>query len=61
MGIDDVQENARQVTHDCAIDFIVYVDMTGIYRKLDYNKQVLYKIKEVLKYNTVQFQWGKEN
>ena len=34
--IDIVQENARQVMHDCAIGNRCYVEMTGIYHKLDY-------------------------
>ena len=39
MHIDNFQENARWVTHDYEIGDQVYVEMTGIYRKLDYKKQ----------------------
>ena len=45
IDIDGVQENARQVTHDYAVGDWVYVEMTGIYRKLDYTKQRPYRIK----------------
>ena len=44
LDINNTQENARQVTHDYAIDNQVYVEMTGIYQKLDYNKQGQYRI-----------------
>ena len=30
VDIDNLQENARQVTHDYAIGDLVYVEMTGI-------------------------------
>ena len=46
--IDDFQENARQDRYDYAIGDIVYVEMTGIYRRLDYKKQVPYRITEIL-------------
>ena len=39
VDIDNARENARQVRHDYAIRNQVYVEMTGIYRKLDYRKQ----------------------
>ena len=39
VDIDNVREKARQVTHDYAIGDQVYVEMTGIYRKINYNKQ----------------------
>ena len=39
MDIDNIQENARQVTHEYEIGDQVYVKMTGIYSKLDYKKQ----------------------
>ena len=35
VDIDYVRENAKQVTHDYAIGDQVYVEMTGIYRKLE--------------------------
>ena len=54
VDIDNVQENARRVTHDYAIEDQFYVEMTGIYRKLDYNKQELYRTTKVLQ--TVQFE-----
>ena len=38
VDIDNVREKARQVTHDYAIGDQVYVEMTGIYRKINYNK-----------------------
>ena len=37
--IDNVQENDRRFTHDYEIGDQFYVEMTGIYRKLDYKKQ----------------------
>ena len=39
VSIDNFRENARQVTHDYTIGDQFYVEMTGIYRKLDYKKQ----------------------
>ena len=56
VNIDNIQENARQVTHDKAIGDQVYVEMNGIYRKLDNKKQGPYRIKEVFKKGTVKFQ-----
>ena len=44
--------------HDYAIGDQVYVEMTGIYRKLDYKKQGLYIITEVLTNGTFRFQQG---
>ena len=38
VDIDNVRENAKRVTHDYAISNRVCVEMSGIYRKLDYNK-----------------------
>ena len=38
VDIDNVQLNARQVTHDYAIRDLVNVEITGIYHKLDYGK-----------------------
>ena len=56
MDIDNFREKDRQVTNDYAIGNIVYVDMTGIYRKLYYNKQVPYIITEVSINGTVRVQ-----
>ena len=42
--------------HDFAIGDRVYVEMTGIYCKLNYKKQGLYRITEVFINGTVQFQ-----
>ena len=39
VDIDNVQENAWRITHDYTICKQVYLEMTCIYRKLDYNKQ----------------------
>ena len=39
VDIDNVRENARRVMHDYAIGNRVYVEMTGIYRKINYKKQ----------------------
>ena len=61
VDIDHVRGNAKQVTHDYAIGDQVYVEMTGIYRKLDYQKQVSYRITEVFTNGTVQVQRGKVN
>ena len=47
--------------HDYAIGDRVYVEMTGIYRKLDYKKKVPYRITEVFTNATVLFQWGQVN
>ena len=44
VDIYNFQENAMQVTHEYAVGDIVYVEMTGIYRKLDYKKQGPYII-----------------
>ena len=59
--IDNVSENAKRVTHDYAIGDWVYVEMTGIYRKLDYKKQGPYRITEVFTNAIVLFQWGQVN
>ena len=53
VGIDNVQENARRVTHDYTIGDLVYVEITGIYRKLDYGKQGPYIITELFINGTV--------
>ena len=46
-------ENAKRITHDYAIGDQVYVEMTGIYRELDYRKQGPYRITEVFTIGTV--------
>ena len=56
VDIDNVRENAKRVTFDYAIGNRVYVEMTGIYRKLDYRKQGLYIITEVFKNGTAWVQ-----
>ena len=38
VDIDNVQENDRWIMHDYAIGNWVYVEINGIYLKLDYNK-----------------------
>ena len=47
VDIYNFRENAMQVTHEYAVGDIVYVEMTGIYRKLDYKKQGPYIITEI--------------
>ena len=61
VDIDNVRENGKQVTHDYAIGNQFYVEMTGIYRKLDYKKQVTYRITEVFTNGTVRVQHGQVN
>ena len=53
VDIDNVIENAIQVTHEYTIGDQVYVEMTGIYLKLDYKKQGPYRITEVFTKITV--------
>ena len=53
VGIDNVQENARRVTHDYTIGDLVYVEITGIYLKIDYSKQGPYIITELFINGTV--------
>ena len=55
VDIDNVRENSWQVMHDYAIGNLVYVEMTGIYHKLDYKKQGLYRIIKVFINGTVWF------
>ena len=57
----NVRENSRQVAHDYAIGDQVYAEMTGIYRKLDYNKQGPYIITELFTNGTVQVQQVQAN
>ena len=56
VDIDNVRENARWVTHDYVIGNLVYVEMTGIYCKLDYKKQVPYVVVVVVFLDTGP--WG---
>ena len=56
IDIDNVRENSRQVTHDYAIGDQVYVEMTGIYCRIDYKKQGPYIITEVFTNGTFRFQ-----
>ena len=53
LDIEIVQENARRVTYDCEIGYLVYVEMTGIYRRLYYKKYKTYRITEVFTNGTV--------
>ena len=39
LDIDNVRGNTKRVTHDYDTGDFVYVEMTGIYRKLDYKKK----------------------
>ena len=59
--IDNVRVNSRQVTYDYIICDQVYVEMTGIYQKLDYKRQGPYRITEVFKNGTFQVQRGQVN
>ena len=61
VDIDNVRENTKQVTHDDAIGYQAYVEMTGIYRKLDYKKQGPYRIAEVFTNITGRVQRGQVN
>ena len=42
--IDNVRKIAKQVRHNYKVDYLVYVDMTGIYQKLDHRKYGPYRI-----------------
>ena len=61
LDIDNVRENTKQVTHDYDIGDQVYVEMTGIYRKLDYKKQGPYRTTEVFTNSTFRVQHGQVN
>ena len=56
VDIDKSKENAKQETHDYAIGNQFYVEMTGIYRKLDYKKQGPYIITEFFTNGIVRLQ-----
>ena len=47
VDIDNVRENAKWVTHEYAIGDWVYVEITGICCKINYEKQGPYIITEV--------------
>ena len=49
-------ENSRLVRHKNAIGDIVYVEKTGVYQKLDFKKEVPYRITEVFTDSTVDYQ-----
>ena len=53
VDMDNVRENSNKVTHDYKIGDQVYVEMIGIYRKLDYMEQGRYRITEVFTNGTV--------
>ena len=61
VDIDNVRENAKWVTHDYAKDDQFYAERNGIYRKLDYEKQVPYRITEVFTNVKVRFQQRQVN
>ena len=61
VDIYNVRENAKRVTHIYAIDNQVYVEMTGMHRKLDYKKQGPYIITEVFTNITFRVQLGQVN
>ena len=56
VDIDNVRGKSRRVTHEYVIGNQVYVEMTEIYRKIDYKKQRLYKITVVFTNGTFQVQ-----
>ena len=47
--------------HDYGIEDILYVEMTGIYHKLDYKKRGSYRTTEVFTNGTVRVQQGQVN
>ena len=59
--IDNVRENSKQVTHNYAIGDQFYVEMTGIYRRIDSRKQGPYIITKVFTKGTVRVQHGQVN
>ena len=59
--IDNVKENAKRVMHDYTICNLVYEEITGIYRKLDYKKQGPYRSTKVFTNHTVGVQLGQVN
>ena len=61
VDIENVREKAKRVTYDYTIGDRVYVEMSGIYRKLDYKKQGPYRITEDFTNSIVRFQRGKAN
>ena len=61
VDIDNVRENTKRVTYDYAIGDQVYLEMTGIYRKLDYWKHGSYRITELFTNGTVRLKHGQVN
>ena len=61
LDIDNVREKVKWFTHDYTIGDQVYVDITGIYCKLDYRKQGPYRITEVFINGTFRVQRGQVN
>ena len=61
VDIDNVRENSKRVTHEYAVGDQVYLEMTGIYRKLDYRKNGPYIITGVFTIGTVRVQRGQVN
>ena len=61
VDIDNVMETAKWVMYDYAIDDRFYVEMVGIWGKLDYKKQGLNIITAVFTNGTVQVQRGQVN
>ena len=53
VDIDNVRENNARVTHDYAGGDLLYVEISGIYLKLDYKRQGLYIITEIFTNATV--------
>ena len=61
LDTDNVRGNAKRVIHDYAICNQVYVETTGIYRKLDYKKHGPYRITKVFTNGKVIVQRGQVN
>ena len=61
VDIDNFRENVKRVTHDYAIGNQFYMEMTGIYGKLDYRKQVPNIITEVFTNGIFQVQHRQVN
>ena len=59
--IDNVHNNSSQVRHDYAIGDLVYVENTGVSKKLSYRKEGPYRITEVFTSSTIQFYRGDIN
>ena len=61
VDVDNVCKKSRQARHDYAMENIVYVEKTGIYRKLYDKNQGPYIITEVFTNGTVRFKRGSIN